>query len=200
MRVFREPRFDAKVDLDAHLRLLSPAATCKGLFFTHFFDLAKRVISPDDLLRRAGLPERRHLVFHDYPMADQLRLIVGTAQVLLPSLPLGEGLRRVGRTAYDGLLGSHAGRVVFGVLGLDLPQILTYGPRAISLVTSFKGVSTERVGERTFHVYYRDMPAFLETYHVGALEGVLEKCGARGRVRTDVVDLANAVHEVTWTP
>ncbi len=199
MRAFCEPRFDAKVDLDAHLRLLAPDATCKGIFFTHFFDLAKRVVSPAELLRRAGVPERRYLPFHDYPMADQLRLIVATAKVLHPSQTLGEGLRRLGRTAYDGLLGSHAGRVVFGVLGLDLEQILTYGPRAISLVTSFKGVSTERVGPRTFHVRYRDMPAFLETYHVGSLEGVLEKCGARGRVRTDVLDLANAVHEVTWT-
>lgn len=200
MPFFREPKFDGKVDLEAHVRRLDEKASCKGIFFTHFLDVGKKHrIDALDLLREAGLPDRRYFVFHDYPMADHLRLLVATAKAVHPYVSLGEGLRRLGRTAYDGLLGSHAGRVVFGVLGFDLPRILELGPRAIGLVTSFRGVHSERAGERVFHVHYRDMPAFLETYHVGVMEGVLEKCGARGRVRIELADIANATLEVTWT-
>jgi uncharacterized protein (TIGR02265 family) len=88
--------------------------------------------------------------------------------------------------------------VAFGVFGLDVQQILRLGPKAIRLVTSFQGVSSEQVGDRRFHVHDRDMPAFLETYHVGTIEGVLDKCGRRGRVLVDPIDIANAILEVTW--
>jgi uncharacterized protein (TIGR02265 family) len=197
--VFVDPRFDdSRVDLEAHLRLLAPDARCKGIFFTHFIELSRKWVEPSELLARAGIPDRRYFAFHDFPMADHLRLLVATARALHPRTSLGEGLRRIGRTAYDGLLGSHVGRVAFGALGLDLERILLLGPRAIRLVTTFDKMHAEKVSERTVQVHYREMPAFLETYHVGVLEGVLAHCNAFGRVRTNVTDIANATHEVTW--
>jgi uncharacterized protein (TIGR02265 family) len=199
VRVFSEPRFDAKVDLDAHLRLVPKDARCKGMFFTHLFKLAEPRMAPERLLELASVSERRFLPFHDYAMADHMRLLHATAGVTHPSSPRGEALRRIGQTIYDGILGSHAGKVLFGVLGLDTAQILAIGPKAFKLMTTNWGeVVSERIDDRTFHVHYRSMPAFLETYHVGTVEGVLAKCGVRGRVRIHVRDLANASFEVTW--
>jgi hypothetical protein len=42
------------------------------------------------------------------------------------------------------------------------------------------------------------MPALLETYQVGVLEGALLHLGVEGSVLVDVFDLANADLEVSW--
>ena len=126
-----------------------------------------------------------------------MRLAVAAARVLYPRYSVGEGLRRLGQTTFDAVLGTHIGRALFGVLGRDLDRILLMGPRAFKLMLNVGQVHAEKTAPRTFTFRAAGLPAFLETYQVGVLEGVLRHCGEHGRVRIALQDLGAATVELT---
>ena len=192
----REPRFDVAVDLDAHLALLPSAAICKGMFFIDTLRLGTRAAPAAELLRVAQVSDRRHLPFHDYPAAEYMRLLFTVARIAYPKLAVGEGLRRVGQTAFDTVLGTHIGRSFFGILGPDVEKVFLAGPKAMSLLVYFGRFSCEKGGAHTFVLRAREYPAFLETYQMGVIEGALRHCRATGRIRIELDDLSNILVEV----
>jgi len=194
---FRDPCFDDPVDLDAHLALLPKGATCKGLFFNTLFDAARVAITPSNLCKKAEIADRRYWTFTDYPVAEYLKLLLVTAQVLSPRRTVGEGIRLLGRGTYDSFLDSQVGRVVFGALGVDAHMILKYGSKSFQIALNFGKHWNERIDEHTWHSHYEGLPIFIETHQVGILEGMLQRCGAKGRVRVAMTDLATAVVETT---
>ena len=192
----REPHFDTPVDLDAHLALLPADAACKGMFLVDLVRLGTRSATASELFRAAQIVERRHLNFHDYPASEHLRLAVAVARAMYPRLALGEGLRRLGQTAFDTVLGSHVGRSLFGILGSDVAEVFLAGPKAMKLLVNFGRFSCEKLGAHTFVFRAREYPAFLETYQIGVIEGALRHCRASGRIRVGLDDLANGLMEV----
>jgi serine/threonine-protein kinase len=192
----REPRFDVAVDLDAHLALLPSGAVCKGMFFIDTLKLGTRAAPAGDLMRAAQISDRRHMPFHDYPAAEYTRLLVTVARAVYPKLPLGEGLRRIGQTAFDTVLGTHIGRSFFGILGPDVEKVFLAGPKAMQLLVNFGRFTCEKGGAHTFVLRARDYPAFLETYQMGVIEGALRHCRATGRIRIELEDLSSALVEV----
>jgi uncharacterized protein (TIGR02265 family) len=179
----RAPRFDAAVDLDAELAHVPPGATCKGLLFLDLLGTGARAgLTHADLSRAAGITDRRYQRFHDYPLADLLRLLVATARHAHPVVPPGEGLRLIGRGAFDVVMGSAVGRALLSVLGRQLEPLLKRGPRVYRQMISRGEMVTEQVDHRTYVFHLRELPLFLETYQIGALEGVLAHCGAEGQI------------------
>ncbi len=192
----RDPDFKAPVDVDGHLALLPPDATCKGIFFLELVRLGSTVTSPSELFRLAGFPERRYVVFRDYPLAENLRLTVAVALAVFPKMPLGEALRRIGQTAFDTVSTSLVGKTLFGVFGRDLEPLLFTGPRAYKLFLSVGEVLVEKAGPRTFRFHARALPGFIETYQVGVVEGLLRHCGVRGRLRVALEGLDRGLVEL----
>ena len=189
---FRPPNFAAPVDLEAHLALLPPAASVKGMFFLDLLAQAERLRSPRELAALAGIPERRYVAFRDYPMADNMRLTVAVARILHPRLPLGEALRRRGQRALGVLLESHLGRSLFGVFDPDPEPFLLHGFRAYRLLIGLGEVSVERLSPHEYRLNARGMPLFLETYQIGVLESVLMRCNVRGEVLIAMDGLSDA--------
>lgn len=182
--------------MEGHIALLAPDATCKGMFVADVLQRASRVTAERELFRAAQLPERRYLAFRDYPLAESMKLTVAAARALFPRYSTGEGLRRIGQTAFETVLATHFGRALFGILGRDIEPILLTGPKAFRLMASIGRISAEKSSFRTFTLRALDFPAFLETYQVGVLEGVLRHCGERGRIRIAVEDLSRATIEL----
>jgi uncharacterized protein (TIGR02265 family) len=193
---FHEPDFECSVDLEAHLALLPPDATCKGMFCLDVLQQASRVTTERDLFRVAQLPERRYVPFRDYPLAENLKLTVAAARALYPRYSLGEALRRVGQTTFEAVLATHIGRALFGILGRDVEPILLTGPRAFKLMINLGQITAEKTSFRTFMFQAQGFPAFLETFQIGVLEGVLRHCGERGRIRIALEDLGTATVEL----
>ena len=54
----------------------------------------------------------------------------------------------------------------------------------------------EPVSTPPFTLQATAFPAFLETYQVGVLEGILRYCGERGRIRIAIDDLSTATYEL----
>jgi serine/threonine-protein kinase len=198
----RDPDFSAPVDLEAHLALLPPEALGKGMFFSDLLALAATVRGRTvfDLCLLAGVPNRRYVPFRGYPMSDGLRLQLTVAKHLYPGLPIGEGLRRIGWRAFDALLGSHVGKAIFAVLDLDVESLVLHGPKAYQVTQNFGDLTVQKVDAETFLLHARGMPTFLETLHVGVLEGVLRHCGRKGRIRIATSGLDEATFELTLAP
>ncbi len=192
------PRFDRPVDLEAHLARLPPDATCKGMFFRDQLELASRTGSPESIAAAAGIPHRRYLPFLDYPMHDNLKLTVEVSRRVYPTVSLGEGLRRLGRIGFETFLTSHVGKVLVLAAGHDVGAVLMLAPRAFPLVMSFGKVTTTRVDDRTVIARCSELPAFVETYQVGTLEGIFAHFGIDGTVRVAMEDLANGAIEARW--
>ena len=193
---FRAPRFDLPGDLEGNIKLLPPGATVRGMFFTDLVEHVAKVAPQVDLAAVAGTPPRRYVAFLEYPYADLLRTVVAAAKVVYPSLPQGEGVRRLGHRAYGTLLDSHAGRVLFGVLGVDVEKVLVYGPKGYRIATNFAKVSAEKVGEGRFR-YEFGSPMLIEHYQVGVIEGALLHYKAAGEITIAMTDLSHAELAVT---
>jgi serine/threonine-protein kinase len=192
----RPPRFGAAIDLDEHLRRVPSGATVKGMFFLELQRVSEKGGVWPAVVRAAGIPERRYYTFRDYPMVDNLRLTAAAAGHLHPRVPQGEGIRRLGQTALDVVLGSQFGRAVFGAFDRDIEPLFLRGPKAFRLLLGMGDVTAEKIGARAYRFHARNFPAFLETYQVGVIEGVLRHCGKTGTILVAMEDLANAMIEV----
>ena len=113
-RVFREPRTDAPIDLEAHVRATPAGATTKGMFFSHLAGLAERASPSADLAALAGVAPRRYVAFLDYPYVDLQRFLYAATKLVHPKDSVGVALRKLGRTIYPLFLGSHVGRAPGG--------------------------------------------------------------------------------------
>jgi uncharacterized protein (TIGR02265 family) len=200
MLEFRPPRFDAPVDLDAHLALLSPDAACKGLFFNDPIQRLRKLNAAVDPFALAGIPQRRFLPFLNYPYKDFLRLLVASARALYPDMPIGEGLRRLGRAGYVALLESQVGKVLFGVFGRNFEYVVQYGGKGYGVSLNFGKCEVESVAPCHARYHFSGIPGFIETYQVGVIEGGMEVCGVRGDVTVAMKDLANASMDIRWSP
>jgi uncharacterized protein (TIGR02265 family) len=194
----RRPRAHFDLDLERSIALLPPDAAVKGLFFTDVIERVRAVTGTDALFADAGVTPRRWIPFFDYPYADWMRIAVVAARLLSPKDPPAEGVRELGRHAYDALLATHVGRVLFGVLGRDAGAVLRLGPRGYALFVNFGSITAEELERGRVRYRFRSFPGFIETYQVGIFEGVLRHCNAKGEVRIDMQDLANADVEVTF--
>ena len=198
MSSLREPDEDAAIDLAAHLARLPENATCKGMFFRDLVALADKRATAEELAERAGIQSRRYIAFFDYPMSDNLRLTCEVAKAVHPTVSLGAGIRRIGRTSYATFLSSHARRVVASTLGRDVKKWLVYAPKAIRMVMNFGELSIAPGPGASARLSCRNFPAFLETYQVGAVEALFAHFGVKGTIQVAVEDVGTAFFELSW--
>lgn len=194
----RIPDEGTEVDLEAHVALVPAGATVKGMFFSNFFDKARDFASAEEIARRAGVPHRRYVPFFDYPFVDNLRIGLAASQAMYPAHGAGRALRLLGATTYEAVLGTHLGRVIFAVLGLDIEAVLMAGPRAYKLAVSIGEVKAIKAGPRYVRYEYRDFPSFIETQQVGVIEGAMQHYRIEPRLEVEMSDLANGTIHVTW--
>lgn len=192
------PLFDRPVVLEDHVRALPSGATCKGLFFHDVLDRLRKTAPNHGLLAPDGLGSRRYLHFFDYSYGDYMRVLHATAATIFPGISVGEGLRRLGRSSYPALLNSQVGKVLFGVLGADTRRILELGARGYQVSLNFGRVEVDVLGTNHLRYQFRNLPAYLETYQVGVVEGAMKATGVEGRVRVKLANLGNGSFDIRW--
>src|SRR5690606_12558657 len=90
------------------------------------------------------------------------------------------------------------GRVVFGVLGRDLDQVMRVGPRSFELSLTRGRATAERVGEGHYRYHFREIYGFLDAYYVGVIEGVFRSHGAPCEVRLSLSSPIDGVMDIRW--
>jgi uncharacterized protein (TIGR02265 family) len=195
---YAAPRFHVPIVVEEHVRALPPGATCKGLFFHDLIDQLRKAAPNSSILLPGGLGAQRYVHFFDYPYADYMRMLHATAQAVFPGVPVGEGLRRLGRKTYVALLNSQIGRVIFGVLGDDFLSVIKLGVRGYQVSMNFGRLDTEVIENEHIRYYFRNLPAYLETFQVGVVEGAMQACNVEGRVHVSMTSLSTASFDIRW--
>jgi uncharacterized protein (TIGR02265 family) len=195
---FTTPSFTADLDVDGYIARTPEAATTKGMFLTSCAELARRAAPSraDEVF--AGVTARRWTAFLDYPLRDQMRLTANAARLRWPNEPVREGLRRIGWTAYPTFAASMAGRVVLGVVGSNLEAKLSVLSRGMEVSVSHAQIRATRLESRHWRVDYAKVFSFLDSYHVGLLEGAARAHGETLAVRIRAASPDAATFDLRW--
>jgi uncharacterized protein (TIGR02265 family) len=195
---FEEPRTFRPIEIEEQIALLPRNARCKGMFFQDMLERAHRVDPGADVHRLAGLAPRRYIPVLDYPHADWMRLAAACAAVINPRGHTGEGLRMLGRHAYDAVFLNPLGKVLFGPLGFNLERVIAHAGLGYRLGLNFGRVESQRVDEAHFRVEFSAMPTFLETYNVGVIEGAIAHYHCKPQLKVAPDGWSHLVLDARW--
>lgn len=187
------------IDAEAYIRACPARATTLGTFFHHVREaVVERTGGTQDRLF-AGVSRDRWISFRKYELREFMRLLVNAAGILHADQPLGEGLRRLGWLAYPSFASTMAGRVVLFALGEGLEEMAEALPKAYALGVPEAHVESKKLGPRHYLIRLSDVHCFVDTYHLGVIEGAFT---ARHVVPRIVVRLGkrscDAEFEGTW--
>jgi uncharacterized protein (TIGR02265 family) len=172
---FATPDFGRHIDVEARIAATPESATIKGLMF-------KPLLRAAQASGGAAPGQGHYAAFTDYPLREFMQVQVAAARAAHPELPLGEGLRRLGRPVYRELRESAAGTFLFALAGGDLMASVRLVNRVYNMLTTARADSTV-VDERQALIHLRGTHAFPEVYQAGIYEGALEVFGRQGDVR-----------------
>jgi uncharacterized protein (TIGR02265 family) len=188
---FVEPDWDAPLDVASYVDVTPPNARVKGMYASAVVDGARN--------RGVVLPSarERYLAFQDVPMREYSTLLVEAATAFFPKTTLRSGLRRLGRSTHGIFAQSTVGRVVLSTAN-DLPGALAACVKgyAISLPPSraeLLAIDAQRAVLSLSNVYN-----FLDSHHIGVLEGIARACGVRVEARVKLTSPFDGEIELTW--
>lgn len=173
---FREPPWQAALDVPRALSLITADSSIAGMFFLGMLEGAKR--------RGVSLSgtRERYLPFHFYPVAEFAPLLVAAAGLFHPKLSLRQGLRAIGAAGPAVLAKTVLGKVTLGsAIGVHA-MIEAVANTYSANIRPCRGAVTHKV-ERACVVSLDNVQHFLDSHHVGVFEGTMTHAGVNGRVR-----------------
>lgn len=173
---FSVPDFGAPVDIEAVHARVPETATVKGLMLQAVLDHVRDAGAP--------APQGRgpYTAFRDYSGHEFVDVLLDGARALRPDGTLREGLRELGRVAYPALAESWIGKVVFSVLARDVGQVWKLVSKVYSITGNHGGGELLVLEDREAVLRVHGIYSFLDAYHFGGVEGVLQACRASGEV------------------
>jgi uncharacterized protein (TIGR02265 family) len=195
---FVAPDYSLPIDVDACIARCPPDATAKGMFLTTCVDLGRRAAPSrvDEVF--AGVGARRWMPFLEYPLRDNMRLMFNASRLRWPGEPVRERLRRVGWLSYPTFADSMAGRVILGVTSKDLESKFSILTKSFSLSVSHAKVTPRRVGDRHWQIDYKRVYCFLDSYHVGIIEGFVRVHGHEPTMRVRLTSPESGTFDLRW--
>lgn len=189
---FAPPSWDAPIDVAAHVNATPAGATIKGMFPTAIVEACAAAGTHP----KHAIP--RYLAFADYSMRDYLPLLVEAARILHPRLTPRSGLRKIGRASQPAFERSMVGKVILGTLH-DVPSAFEAIVKAYRVATPTATVEVCSVAEGRAVIHLGGMTTFLDSHHVGLIEGVMRGAGVRAEVSVRLASLASCDFLVEWT-
>jgi uncharacterized protein (TIGR02265 family) len=189
---FHAPPWDAPLDVNAEIEGLPKGATMKGLFMLPMVAEAQS--------RGVTLPAARdrYLPFSDYPLAEHARLLVESAHSFYPNLTTRRGLRKLGHAAVHAFRQATIGKVMWATVS-SVDSALEAASKTYSIAVPSSHLSTlERSPGRAVVRLWGGAHCFLDSNHVGTLEGVLRASQVEGSVAVRVESRFVADYLLTW--
>lgn len=189
---FVEPPWSAPLDPTVAIREIPETATISGMFLAPLVLEAKR--------RGYTLPSARdrYVPFQFYPLREHCRLLVETCERAYRDRSLRQALRKLGRGAPAALVASTLGKVVLGSAE-GVEQIVTAMAKAYPLNARPSRVEVLEAVPGRAVIRFEDLFYFLDSHHVGAMEGVLKFAGVSGEVLIASRGPASADMLLSWT-
>lgn len=195
---FTGPKLTHDVDVDRYLRACPARSTTQGTYFRYLRDAIEADFGADPRLL-AGLETADWLAFRKYPMRDFMRLSINAMRIAHAGEASSEGLRRLGWLAFPSFSATMAGRVVLFAFGERLENVIRALPRAYAVSVPGAVIETEELGPRRYRITMKNLYNFVDTYHLGVLEGAVLAMGFQPVITVRAGDrLCDAVFEGGW--
>jgi uncharacterized protein (TIGR02265 family) len=160
------------VDAEARVLAIEPSVTTKGMYLQDLMSrLDARHIEEVWPRLQAAPRHDKYQPFLDYPFADALRWLHAVARYQYPSVPLLEGLRRLGRDTVKVFLASRAGQVVRS-MNLGAREALLRMPAMWKVTDPSHTVIASERGSDEVHFEVRGFPGWIDCGLIGTLEQV----------------------------
>ena len=195
----RPPELTKPFEPAEHIAVLPAAAKTKGMYLNQALHYGQPAVEPSQVFERAGIEPKTFRAFLDYPYEYYIRLMVAAAQLGHPDLAVAEGIRRIGRGAYEGFLTTQIGKVIYAATRHDIHRALSQVHRGYKVSLNFGQVSHEHLGSGHAALHFRGMPAMLESCQLGVVEGGLSWFGVEGQVEIELRSLSDATLELWWS-
>jgi len=196
---FVTPKWTDEVPLKPYLDACPDSATTRGTFFLHVHDHVTRELraAPDALFE--GVPRRRWLPFHSYPLREFMRLAHNGARLAFPRMAVSDGLRHLGWMSYPSFAATMAGRVILYAFGNELEDVLRAAPKAYGVGLPGATMRMREIAPARWRVELRDVHSFVDSYHYGVLEGAVRAFSHTPRIRMRKGPrLCDADFDVRW--
>lgn len=194
---FEAPDYRSDVDFDAYVSALSADATVKGMVFIDLIE-SIRSVHPEKIAE-TELAQRGYVSFKDYPQKDYLRLLKQTAEIVHPTIPSEEAVRRLGWTHFPRFANSIVGRVAFGIFFDDIDRLIPAVARATMHLVSPSDISAVQLGNRNWCYELRSMPGTLEPLWMGTAEGMLRHYDLEPKVLLRILGPGDFDVSLRWT-
>jgi uncharacterized protein (TIGR02265 family) len=187
---YAPPDLSRPLDVDAWLRSIPATATGKGL-------VAESIL---DSVPGHKLTDVKFAPFREYPLRDLLELKVAAARVLRPHAPLREGIAVVGQALFPKFVATLLGRVMYGVFGGNVSSILRMANKSYEQTQNLGRVETTVVSPTSVRMHFTNCWTFLDSYHVGVVQGTLAACKVDGVVHVKMDSDSEGTLLVEWRP
>jgi uncharacterized protein (TIGR02265 family) len=191
MSPFVSPDWAAPLDPATYIAAMPPNARVKAMYASAMVEGAQK--------RGLALPSarERYVPFQDIPLREFGALLVEAAQAYFPDATLRTGLRKLGRATHEVFVRSVVGRVIFSTAN-DLPGALAAATKAYAISMPPSRAELRELGERRAVLALENVYNFLDSHHVGVLEGVSHACGVRVNARVRLASPFDGEIELTW--
>lgn len=169
----------AHTDLEWRLDQIPDEAMCRGAFFRMLADRACQFGPEVDREYRRLFPSNIHTHFRMYPVRDYLTRLVVLSQIRYGANNIPAGLRHLQASAFDTWANTMLGRAAMKMVEGRPGPLLRMLERAYAshTVNSYANLVIETLEPELVVVRFECEYVFLEHAMVGALEGVLARCG-----------------------
>ncbi len=180
-----------KVELAAIRRAIrNTPVTCKvnGMYVTGLRDMM--------LAEGVELPEMNAYPFRYYSLPDYMELVITCSITLYGSVPLREGLRRMGRLVIPTFANSLVGKVLLANRHWGVALTCLARGYQVSLKPGKCTVAEFSPGHAL--VELRNIWLFGDCYQVGVIEGLMDWCGLDGTLTPNVLSPCDTDITIEW--
>lgn len=186
-----EPDWSKLLSIDHYRRNTPRDVRLRG----HFFSLVQ------NQAREAGIPlcdQDRYYSFKLYPVHRFYDLVEDAIPALYPDDTIRTALRMLGQRAYPSFFQTRMGRMLFAAFGNNVSLIYRAARRGYALTISTGSAEALEYSSRHVILAVRDMYTFVDSYHVGLMEGVLTHHDCIGRVGIERLSDTDVNMAIVW--
>ena len=175
MTDFQPPDWNKPLKLEEHLASIPAESTVKGIFFRSALEHCKQMCG--------DAPGReRYNPLANYPTRELAEVLAECAARAYPSLSLRRGLRHLGSAVFSGLRDTKVGKLIFGVVGLELSSAIKMTSRTYRAFSNNVSAELKQVDKNLVVVELRNAWTYPDCYHVGIFEGAIKAFGKHGMI------------------
>jgi uncharacterized protein (TIGR02265 family) len=164
-------------DIDTHVAGIPKNASTRGFFANQMLKYLPDT-RPEAQAEYLRLHPEPFPSFREVSIRDMLRRGFDAARLAHPDLPVAEALRRMGRSGYKIVLDSLLGRMIFATVMNDLDVVYRIGARSYDQgQQNGSRLVYTRLGDTHFRYDFDPCFGWLDSYHIGLIEGPALKYG-----------------------